>query len=445
MASDFGGLEFDAFLGDATDDALADTASRICWAAPTTSATWDGDAATAGGPSDGAAVANSATSADDAVGNAAGSTASSGGTGSSGGVTGIATPVLPMVSIRVTKAVVSEEVGEVDPTRPDSLFVISLDQPFSQPVTVVIKDEAQMGLISGEGFATAGVDYVSLPQRVTIQPGRTDAVVPLFVLNDRKVEQSETVRLVIDASADYDVSPTAGFASVRIDDNDYWAWDRQEIADHPFDKTARLSAWDLPIPLPSLLVGDPLGKGTTEGKIHVAQPGHGVAANLDALFHGWGVNRLGFPSAIDARASQNLWLGFDFDPITGKVFPLSGSGVGVSQHDGAFASNRELSVALGYSFTVDNSSDEVHRVTVTVDAVAGVDGQITVTTAGQVGFDGKVKADLAAGDSGRIGIERGMTGSLSVSFTETSDKSYRLLDDHWSYNLVLRVQERTTR
>jgi serine protease len=80
-------------------------------------------------------------------------------------------------------------------------------------------DNAVTVAIGFSGSAVSGVDYVALPGSVVIPAGQRSVLISLAPINDSVVEGNETVILVVQAGAGYDVGAPAS-ASVGIADND---------------------------------------------------------------------------------------------------------------------------------------------------------------------------------------------------------------------------------
>jgi hypothetical protein len=71
------------------------------------------------------------------------------------------------------------------------------------------------------GTATEGTDYSSTSGTATIGDGETYVDVPITVIDDSTLsEGDETVILTIDTSANYDIVPGSGSATITISDND---------------------------------------------------------------------------------------------------------------------------------------------------------------------------------------------------------------------------------
>jgi|694.fasta_scaffold87842_3 hypothetical protein len=91
-------------------------------------------------------------------------------------------------------------------------FTITLSAAATQPVTV------RWGTVNGTAFA--GRDYVAAAGFVTFAPGQTQRTVGVWVLGDRLRETHERFRVNLATPANAEISPTAGFATGLIVNDD---------------------------------------------------------------------------------------------------------------------------------------------------------------------------------------------------------------------------------
>ena len=91
-------------------------------------------------------------------------------------------------------------------------FTITLSAPAAQLVTI------RWGTVNGT--ATAGRDYVAAAGFVTFAPGQTQRTVGVWVLADRVREAHERFRVNLATPVNAAISPTAGFATGLIVNDD---------------------------------------------------------------------------------------------------------------------------------------------------------------------------------------------------------------------------------
>jgi serine protease len=88
-------------------------------------------------------------------------------------------------------------------------------------------DSAVTVAVGFSGTAVNGVDYVALPANVVIPAGQRSVLVPLTPIDDSTVEGTETVILVAQAGADYEVGVPASASAGIADDDQAASADRK--------------------------------------------------------------------------------------------------------------------------------------------------------------------------------------------------------------------------
>jgi hypothetical protein len=111
-----------------------------------------------------------------------------------------------------TAAIVSAAIMEGSSGRRLLSFTITLSTAAAQPVTL------RWGTVNGT--AIAGRDYVAAAGFVTFAPGQTQRTVGVWVLGDRVREADERFRVNLATPVNATISPTAGFATGLIVNDD---------------------------------------------------------------------------------------------------------------------------------------------------------------------------------------------------------------------------------
>jgi hypothetical protein len=121
-------------------------------------------------------------------------------------------PAVPSAPPPPVAAIASAAIMEGSSGRRLLAFTITLSAPAAQLVTI------RWGTVNGT--ATAGRDYVAAAGFVTFAPGQTQRTVGVWVLADRVREAHERFRVNLATPVNAAISPTAGFATGLIVNDD---------------------------------------------------------------------------------------------------------------------------------------------------------------------------------------------------------------------------------
>jgi hypothetical protein len=72
--------------------------------------------------------------------------------------------------------------------------------------------------------STAGSDYAALSGYADIPSGQASTPIPVDVIDDSLVEDSETVKVTISSNSAYDIDPSKSYAIATIADDDQWSF-----------------------------------------------------------------------------------------------------------------------------------------------------------------------------------------------------------------------------
>jgi Tol biopolymer transport system component len=114
----------------------------------------------------------------------------------------------PKVSISAMNSTLLENAGG---TTTDFNFVVSLDQPSSQTVTVRVK--------TTNGTATSGSDYTAIDELITFSPQETQKPITVRVTGDQIVEPDETFTVTVTPETNA-IAGTITSITATIDDDD---------------------------------------------------------------------------------------------------------------------------------------------------------------------------------------------------------------------------------
>ena len=121
-------------------------------------------------------------------------------------------PAVPSAPPPPVAAIASAAIMEGSSGRRLLAFTITLSAPAAQLVTI------RWGTVNGT--ATAGRDYVAAAGFITFAPGQTQRTVGVWVLADRVREAHERFRVNLATPVNAAISPTAGFATGLIVNDD---------------------------------------------------------------------------------------------------------------------------------------------------------------------------------------------------------------------------------
>lgn len=241
------------------------------------------------------------------------------------------------------------------------------------------------------GEATEGTDYANVGGSVTIPAGQSVVDISLTVINDQKVEGSESIVLALEAG-NYIKSTNNSSATATIQDNDYWQWmpfAGDELTEAEGMKVKDLPGWDWPGQNPASM--------SLFGSVSASD--NEVSAELSGTFYDDT-----YTGDVLRMVSDNFNIAFDFEPATGNIYRTELiSALNVQQ-------DHELNGAIGFSYVINNGGDLLHTVTVDVGLHVVVAGTMAATVGGNVG----------------AGADGGLSGELSVSISNVSSIGGRI-------------------
>lgn len=208
------------------------------------------------------------------------------------------------------------------------------------------------------GRATEGVDYVVAAGATAWTISGSDHVdIPISVTNDTDIEGGEIIVVVLNDDPTKYIRATES-AEATIQDNDRWQWKSYTGSQLAASQSNATTAFDW--------LGD-LGPAHLSMTANATATSNSVSAIMDAEFY----NPDTF-SYDTYNAHDDLDISFDFDPISGEIFVLSGSSNANVEGSGP------LKASLGLSHTITNTAT-THSVAVTIEAIAQVSGSLTAT------------------------------------------------------------------
>ncbi|MGE3776526.1 MAG: Ig-like domain-containing protein, partial [Pirellulaceae bacterium] len=254
---------------------------------------------------------------------------------------------------------------------------VSISPPAACEVTVRYTQQL------GSGDTANKADFVSgAEQTLRFQPGESMKVVPLVPVDDTEVEVNEIYtlhaeeRIDPDSFRNYIFDPTTSnfLTQVKILDNEW------RFVGDPLEVDWKLASKDIWNNLqlqPSGLFGEYFVKTATTGDWGPDT----VRTHLLGVFvESFPPHTL--PIVRRHRAELNETFTFHCDPASGYIQPQQGpitSGGGTGQPP--------LNILLNGQFSIDNSGDEYHYVTVLINADVAAYGTLTIGGSGQgIGF-----------------------------------------------------------
>jgi hypothetical protein len=285
------------------------------------------------------------------------------------------------------------------------------DQPVDKPVVTITAPDASAGEPSNHGYfvvsrtgatsvslrvyyinsgstASPGTDYIALPSYVDIPSGQSSASMPVIVIDDTTVENTETVQLTIWALSTYTVgSPSS--ATVTIADND----------GVPVDKPV------VTITAPDASAGEPSNNGsftvsrtgTTVGSLRVYYSTNGTASS--------GTDYTALPGYVDIPAGQ------------------SSANITVAVIDDITMENSEtvqLTISSNAAYTIGSPSSAA--VTIADNEQPEVKPVVTITSpdasAGEPADDGSFMVSRTGATSVSLRVYYSTSGSTAFSGTD---------------------------
>lgn len=245
---------------------------------------------------------------------------------------------------------------------------------FAIPVPYVVDS-----LSPRDGYASLDADF-SLgftaewtPKEITIPANSEEVAINLTVLPDKLVEGREMVSIFLqhNGPSKFTLQGQDWVASLKIEDNDYWKWDKQSISGSykPKEFNPKMRDWIAPLG-GAWFVDGKTGKRVWDDGDSKFQPTASYRVWDDRIvvkasarwewyeFH-W--------SMVERKVENpnaDMDVAFDFEHLSGNISVRSGSGSGM----------RLGHVRINHRYTIDNSGTSTKVVTVWYEVVAAVGG-----------------------------------------------------------------------
>ena len=315
----------------------------------------------------------------------------------------------------------------------DIVFSVFKEVPNSEAVAVeyLIAGSAKTGgdEVKGEN------DYFALSGSITIPANMNSVELAVRVRNDTKVESTESVEIAIKESASYALG-ISDRAIGMIEDNDFWRW---RTSSEMTKSQSSEKSWKT-----GVVNFDELD--TFNGDTWASSQGHiSIFGDFDsdnnppmnsvqATIYADLFQAAYFPwqSAPHFPANDAIKLSYTFDPITGYITreQLESPGQPVTRRN-------NLTAVVGYDYTIDNTQEAEHTVTVDLRAVAAVKTPITTQIQRKLMLGGETGAD---GDGLSAALKSGYELLIGIGVSE--DGGGTIVDVKKGYTLRLIKDER---